>query len=65
MVSFFDMVKTILIKSCGLLLMHYLRRMGQITWQRALDRASKFAADAPPGMPGRAILLTPSSNGAR
>ncbi len=35
-VAFFDMDKTILSESSGLLLMHYLRRMGQITWRRAL-----------------------------
>jgi hypothetical protein len=65
MVSFFDMDKTILSESTELLLMHYLRRMSQIAWWQAPDRASKFVAGALPGMSGRAVLLTLSSNGAR
>lgn len=35
-VAFFDMDKTILSDSSGLLLLRYLRRNGQITWRRAL-----------------------------
>jgi HAD superfamily hydrolase (TIGR01490 family) len=35
-IAFFDMDKTILSDSSGILLMRYLYRTGQITWQRAL-----------------------------